>query len=253
MIGRLITWLFAGTANRSARPQHLPERVRMIVERNPLAFPPCVADPLLREVHLADAAAMKVLSESEGGGTARQLLRWDGERLSILLGSFELPDEREPATALEAPTILAWRLLEDLCVAANAIEDELLRDATLEDVWQRLGNEEQAWSHAHAWVQEALAENPQFFPSWMLEELNLGVAVVERRPQVDPEALGLFEETEAGRCIAIVLPSVLDEVRGCGRSAFMREVLLTLVHEFEHCWGSIRGVDPLADRESRLY
>ncbi len=244
---------------RRERFAELEARIRLIVERNPLAFPPPVAERLLRPPIRVQDSRLKELPDSEGGGTARQLLGWDpsaGEdgtgRLLLFLGSFTTPDGREDPSELDAPTILAWRLFEDLAVAAEQIENALLSDPSRDDerLWEALGDELQARRELAQWADDALADNPQFFPRWMLEELAQGAFVIERGPEWASDALGFFEDTVGGKRIVVVLGNLLALAEGQGRSWLVRELLLTLIHEFEHHYGDIRGYDPLAERES---
>ena len=192
---------------------------------------------------------MAYREQHEHGGVvrARQLLSLDDDedRLVIHVGSFTAEDDREPAGELDAPTVLAWRLLEDICEVADDLEAEADEDGhPVPDA---------SWITADmlaTLTDDALASNPQFFPPFLLEKLSQGAFVTGTKPDFDPEAVGFFEETEAGTRIVLVAPNLLAEPQEVPESFVRRELLLTLCHEFEHHYGAMRGYDPLADREA---
>ena len=241
------------------RSAALDEKVRLIVEANPLAFPSPVAGPLLAAdwQRAADRFATKTVTEHGGEITARRLLEWFDASAAWQVPelSFDLDDERETAEALDAPTILAWRLLEDLHDAATAVEDAAIYqaaaagNASLHDLWTQLGDEAALTEDLQLFAEQVLFKNPWFFPPFLLARLDQGVIVSPNRPEIDPEALGFFETTEAGSRIVLIAPNLLTYAADQGAAWLARETLVTLCHESEHLFGEIRGYDPLGDRE----
>lgn len=232
---------------KGPRFEQLVERIEIIIERNPEAFPTPVATHLLAPMAVVADARYKEVDEHGGLVAARMLLDWDvtAQQLVICVGSFTAPDDREPADDLDAPTILAWRLLEDLCAAADQIEDALIERGTWAPKPEPTGLRPMA-----VLTDQLLAANPQFFPPFLFEALEKGVAVIETPPADDPNALGLFDyDPHTGSSILIVHPNILETIEGLGAPTLARELLITLCHEFEHLYGSVRGRDPLANRE----
>ncbi|MGE0431040.1 MAG: hypothetical protein AB7S36_02175 [Planctomycetota bacterium] len=224
------------------RCHDLAERIRIILERNPLAFPDVMREAPLRVVA---GNEFRTVHEHDGTVRVRRLLDWDdddapGSEMIVFAGSFLTADDRESPDELDAPTMLAWRLLEDLCDMADAYEARHPPPA--------------ATIRAHdlaAITDDALAANPQFFPPWLMELLAQGAFVIDKPPEWDDTgaSIGFFEETAAGSRVVIVAPNLLDGADEYGDAWVHREVLITLCHEFEHHYGNVRGYDPLGDRE----
>ena len=220
------------------RCQDLEARIRTIMERNSRAFP---ADLRAMPMRVAATGSQRTMHEHDGVLIVRQLLGWaeDHPEIVIHAGSFTAHDDRGPADELDAPTVLAWRLLEDLCALADELEEDIPPPPS------RIAADQLADI-----TDEALAANPQFFPPWLNELLAQGAFVIDTPPEFDEHAVGFFEETELGSRVVIVAPNLLDGAEEFGDAWVRREVLLTLCHEFEHHYGSVRGYDPMGDREA---
>ncbi len=229
------------------RFENLVERIGIILDRNPEAFPAPIAAKLAVPPIVVPEARFKWVYEHDGEIEARALLDWDAaqQRLVICADSFLADDEREPADDLDAPTILAWRLLEDLSEIADGLEGEMVDAGT----WTP-EPEPQSVTEMAALTDTLIAENPQFFPPWLVEKLELGVQVLDSPLADDPEAMGLFDyDPQTGSRIFIIHPNMLAEIDGLGAAALARELLVTLCHEYEHHYGNVRGRDPLGNRE----
>jgi hypothetical protein len=225
----------------------LEGRIALLVEANPECFPPRDARPvLLGPLLVEDGVSTRIVVEHDGELEVRRLLGFDPveNTLTVLRGSFFLDDAREPAAALDSPTILAWRLIEDLVAVADELEEtEELRDD------RRRRRETPAPLDLAAYADRVIAANPACFPPWLVDRVDLGVQVLGRPIEGEPDALGMFEETPAGLRILLSEPNLRDEVAGMSRAALARETLITLCHEFEHAAGFVKGYDALGARE----
>lgn len=235
----------------------LAARLRVIVERNPDSFPAPTAAWLLRAPLFVDAAATKLIEENVADVEARLLVAWDAEAeaLAVHRGSFTLDDDREPATELQYPTVLAWRLFEDLMGAADEVEAALEESGqidpddarALDGAYAIYGRRDAAAVGAE--MQRLIDENPQFFPPWFVERLSGGFATVRNAPTDLPDAMAFFSDAEHGTEIVLVEREFAAFTAGLTRAQVYRELVYTLCHEFEHHFGRARGYDPLGDRE----